>query len=288
MTEAQKLERMMNTSMPKENDAKKLTKYTLASEIKQQYNELMRIRETSRAALTKIKSDRDYSDEYKMRLTEKVKAEQLEAQRHIYETASTAIRQLAQFVREDRPAEPFDLADAKFVSALSAIEKCGKKLLPETQALIVHQFRHCPDALKILKPLMESEGMQDGVNEITALQDAAVYENRYPDTLEDAFYFESRTLESNCNELLTAVNRVDGFVRASDTFTLIRMNPLRMALRASETMPSNPQHRIEIRATGCASISRSFVLSLNSTYLPNIQTAVLSDRAEAPYRPLCA
>lgn len=146
------------------------------------------------------------------------RAAQLAEQQRVYESVQITIQQLADAVKEDRPAEEFDFGGAKFTNALKLIEVGGKNLPPEAQAMLVQEFRYCPDALKTLKPIMAVAGMLDGVKAIEDLQIRSTDDSRYINALDDAFWFACRRPELASADLYNAVSRADAFVSGSDTF----------------------------------------------------------------------
>ena len=206
------------TQQKQTTEAQKLRKYNLASEIKRKYDELLRIQEASRKAADKIKANRNYSKEYIEKLLAQNARDQLAEQQRVYESVQITIQQLADAVKEERPAEEFDFGGAKFTNALKLIEVGGKNLPPEAQAMLVQEFRYCPDALKTLKPIMAVAGMLDGVKAIEDLQIEATDDRRYIDELDDAFWFACRKPEMTSADLYNAVSRADAFVSGSDTF----------------------------------------------------------------------
>lgn len=206
------------TQQKQTTEAQKLRKYNLASEIKRKYDELLRIQEASRKAADKIKTNRNYSKEYIEKLLAQNARDQLAEQQRVYESVQITIQQLADAVKEDRPAEEFDFGGAKFTNALKLIEVGGKNLPPEAQAMLVQEFRYCPDALKTLKPIMAVAGMLDGVKAIEDLQIRSTDDSRYINALDDAFWFACRKPELASADLYNAVSRADAFVSGSDTF----------------------------------------------------------------------
>lgn len=262
MTEAERLVMLLNADKTdehkeqrkKETEAQKMRKYGLAAEIKRRYEELLRIQERYTAEANKIRASKDYSAEGKQRKIEKIKQDRLAEQQRVYEAVEKAIQQLAKEVQENRPAEAFDFGSPKFTNALKLIEMGGKALSPSSQMTIIQQFRYCPEALTALEPIMEVAGMKDGVSAIEDLRKRATYEERYPNMLEDSFYFACRDTENCMNiggGLYQEVQRVDDFVRSSDVFNRDvgrAVNPAAEELKSIEPTETQPDAKPETAA----------------------------------------
>ena len=199
-------------------EAQKMRKYNLAAEVKRKYEELQRVKEMSDESAEKIKSNRNFSDEYIEKCVADIRNRQKEAQKRIYDSVCETIRNLEQAVETERPSEVFDFGSQKFTNALKLIETGGKNLPEPAQQMIASQFRYCPDALEVLLPLMTAAGMQYGSAAINQLRNEALSENNYPDSLEDAFYFECRRTDTKCADLADRIARIDTYVHSSDVF----------------------------------------------------------------------
>lgn len=262
MTEAERLVMLLNADKTdehkeqrkKETEAQKLRKYGLAAEIKRKYEELLRIQERYTAEANKIRASKDYSAEGKQRKIEKIKQDRFAEQQRVYEAVEKAIQQLAKEVQENRPAEEFDFGSPKFTNALKLIEMGGKALSPSSQMTIIQQFRYCPEALTALEPIMEVAGMKDGVAAIEDLRKRATYEERYPNMLEDDFYYACRDTEKCMyigGPLYQEVQRVDDFVRSSDVFNRDvgrAVNPAAEELKSIEPTETQPDAKPETAA----------------------------------------
>ena len=202
----------------KATEAQKLQKYNLAAEIKRKYEELQRVKKASDESVEKIRANRNYSREYIGKCVEGIRSKQKEEQRRIYNSASEKIRRLEQAVAAERPSEAFDFGSQKFTNALKLIETGGKNLPEDVQRMIAAQFRYCPDALDVLSPLMSAAGMQYGNEAINQLYNETLTEKNYPNSLEDAFFFECESTDSYGMSLENRLSQIDGYVRSSDVF----------------------------------------------------------------------
>lgn len=215
---AEAAERIRIMENAKATEAQKLQKYNLAAEIKRKYEELQRVKKASDESVEKIRANRNYSREYIGKCVEGIRSKQKEEQRRIYNSASEKIRRLEQAIAAERPSEAFDFGSQKFTNALKLIETGGKNLPEDVQRMIAAQFRYCPDALNVLSPLMSAAGMQYGNEAINQLYNETLTEKNYPNSLEDAFFFECESTNSYGMGLENCLSQIDGYVRSSDVF----------------------------------------------------------------------